>query len=95
MIKVKVVFKTFNCLKNYFSFKGVVPEALRFCQIYNFTCGSCNDSYIGKTFRHMNVRVSEHQGVSPLTGKHLKGTLSTSMRDHMLDCQPHSSLGWI
>ena len=34
----------------------------------------------------MKVRVSEHQGVSPRTGKHLKGTLSTSMRDHMLDC---------
>ena len=37
-------------------------------------------------FRHIKVRVSEHQGVSPRTGKHLKGTLSTSVRDHMLDC---------
>ena len=43
-------------------------------------------SYTGKTFRHMKVRVSEHQGVLPRTGKHLKGTLSTSVRDHMLDC---------
>ena len=34
----------------------------------------------------MKVRVSEHQGVSPRTGKHLQGTLSTSMRDHMLNC---------
>ena len=34
----------------------------------------------------MKVRVSEHQGVSPRTGKHLKGTLSTSVRDHMLHC---------
>ena len=34
----------------------------------------------------MKVRISEHQGVSPRTGKHLKGTLSTSVRDHMLDC---------
>ena len=34
----------------------------------------------------MKVRVSEHQGLSPRTGKHLKGTLSTSVRDHMLDC---------
>ena len=84
--KVRVVFKTSNRLRNYFSFKDVVPEPLRSCQIYNFTCGSCNASYTGKTFRHMKVRVSEHQGVSPRTGKHLKGTLSTSMRDHMLDC---------
>ena len=33
----------------------------------------------------MKVRVSEHQGVSPRTGKRVKGTLSTSVRD-MLDC---------
>ena len=34
----------------------------------------------------MKVRVSEHQGVSLRTGKLLKGTLSTSVRDHILDC---------
>ena len=33
----------------------------------------------------MKARVSEHQGVSPRTGKHLKKTLPTSARDHMLD----------
>ena len=34
----------------------------------------------------MKVRPSEHQGESPRTGKHLKGTLSTSVRDYVLDC---------
>ena len=34
----------------------------------------------------MKVRVSEHQGVSPGTVKRIKGTLSTSVRDHMLNC---------
>ena len=34
----------------------------------------------------MKVRISEHQGVSPRTGKRIKDTLSTSVRDHMLDC---------
>ena len=34
----------------------------------------------------MKVRISEHQGVSLTTGKQVKGTLSTSVRDHMLDC---------
>ena len=84
--KVKIPFKTSNHLKNYFSFEDVVPKPLHSCQIYNFTCQSCNASYIGKTFRHMKVRVSEHQGVSLQTGKHLKGTLSTSVSNHMLDC---------
>ena len=34
----------------------------------------------------MKVRVSEHQVVSIRTGKIVKGTLSTSVRDHMLEC---------
>ena len=34
----------------------------------------------------MKVRVCEHQGVSPRTGKTVSGTLSTSVRDHMLVC---------
>ena len=65
--KVKIVFKTSNCLKNYFSFKDIILELLRSCQIYYFTCGSCNVSYTGKSFRHMKFRVSERQGVSPRT----------------------------
>ena len=84
--KVKIAFKPSNHLKNYFSFKDVVPEPLHSCQIYNFMCGSYNASYIVKTFRHMKVRALEHQGVSPHTGKHLKGTSSTFVRNHMLDC---------
>ena len=58
--------------------------SVRFTEV-NFTCRSCNASYIGKTFRHVKVRVLEHQEASSQTNKHLKGTLSTSMRDHMLD----------
>ena len=34
----------------------------------------------------MKVWVSEDKGVSPRTGKKFKGTLSTSERDHMLNC---------
>ena len=45
--KVEFVFKTSNRLKNYFSFKDVILKPLRSCQIYDFTCGSCNASYIG------------------------------------------------
>ena len=46
--KVRIVFKTSNCLGNYFSYKEVVPEPLRSCQIYNFKCRNCNASYIRK-----------------------------------------------
>ena len=84
--KIRFIFQNSNRIKNYFRFKDSVPEALRSCCIYKFSCGSCIASYYGKTYRHMKVRVSEHQGVSPRTGKTVKGTSSTSVRDHMLEC---------
>ena len=59
---------------------------LRSNLIYKLSCGSCTASYIGKTYRHLKVRVSEHQGVSPKPVKPVKGTLYTSVRDHMLVC---------
>ena len=34
----------------------------------------------------MKIRVSEPLRVSPRTGKHLKGTLSNSVRNNMFDC---------
>ena len=51
--------------------------------------GSCAASYMGRTYRHFKVVVSEHQGVSPRTGKPVKVTLllvTLSVRDHMLVC---------
>ena len=51
---------TSNRLRNFFSFKDVLPEPIHSCQIYNFTCGSCNTSYTGKSFRYMKFRVLEY-----------------------------------
>ena len=83
--KLRVIFQTNNRLSNYFRFKDSVHKTLRSNLIYKFSCKSCTASYIGKTYRLFKVRVSEHQGVSPRTGKPVKGTLSTS-RDHTLVC---------
>ena len=84
--KLRVIFQTNNRLRNYFRFKDSVHETLRSNLIYKFSCGSCTASYIGKTYRHFKVRVSEHQGVSPITGKPVQSTLSTSVRDQMIVC---------
>ena len=73
-------------LINYFRFKDFDPETIPSSLIYKFSCGSCTASYIGKTYRHFKVRVSEHQGAFPRTSRSVKGTLSTSVRDHMLVC---------
>ena len=84
--ELRVVFLTNVRLRNYFCTKDFVPETLQSSLIYNFSCGSCTASCIGKTYRHFKVRVSEHQYVSPRTSKPVKGTLSTSVTDHMLVC---------
>ena len=84
--KLRVFFQINDRLKNYFFFKDFVPEGLPSSLIYKFSCGSCTASYTGKTYRHFKVRVSEHQGVSPRTSKPVKGTLFTSVRDHMPVC---------
>ena len=84
--KLRVIFQTNNKLRNYFRFKYFVPETLRSSLIYKFSCRSCTASYIGKTYKHFKVKVSEHQGVSPRTGKPVKGALSSSVRDQMLVC---------
>ena len=84
--KLRVIFQTKKRLRTYFRFKDFVHETLWSNLIYKFLCGSCTVSYIGKTYRHLKVRVSEHLGVSSRTVKPVKGTLSTSVRDHMLVC---------
>ena len=82
--KLQIIFQTGNRLKNYFRFKDCVPETLQSNFVYKFKCGSSTASNYGKTYRHMKVRVSEHQGVTPRTGKRVRGMLSMSLRDHML-----------
>ena len=84
--KLIIIFQTGNRLKIYFRYQNCVPETLQSNFVYKFKCDSCTASYYGKIYRHMKVRVSEHQGMSPRTGKRVKSSLSTLVRDHMLDC---------
>ena len=84
--KLKIIFQTGNRIKIYFRYKNRVSETLQSNFVYKFKCDRCSASFYGKIYRHMKVRVSEHQGMSPRTGKRVKSTLSTSVRDHMIDC---------
>ena len=85
--KLHVCFKIPTRLSSQFNFKDKISNEIRSLVSYKFQCSSCNTTYIGKTKRHFKVRVSEHMGVSPLTGKVLKSNnSSTAVRDHMLVC---------
>ena len=65
---IKVISKSTNHLSSLFCFKDVIPKELRSQLVYKFSCSSCNATYYGKTERHLNIRSSEHIGLSPLTG---------------------------
>lgn len=84
--KITVIFKSPSRLRSVFSFKDKLPSHLMSGVVYHYTCSRCKSTYIGKTKRHTHHRFSEHAGVSPLTGKKVKGQLSTTVRDHMLEC---------
>ena len=49
-------------------FKDRIPLNLRSHVVYQFECQCCNALYLGKTCRHLHTRVSEHRGISALTG---------------------------
>ena len=90
--KIKVTFKSTTRLSNFFLFKDKVSFNLRSNVVYKFLCGRCNTTYYGETCRHLNVRVSEHSGISPLTGKKSKAKTTTAVKDHMFFCDHIVSL---
>ena len=55
-----------------FQFNDKMPYCLRSNVVYKFSCGRCNATDEGETYRHVRLRVGKHSGVSPLTGKKSK-----------------------
>ena len=63
-------------------FKDRIPIALRSHVVYQFTCQCCSALYVGQTRRHIHTRISEHIGVSPLTGKERSISTMSSILAH-------------
>jgi hypothetical protein len=68
-ISLHVAFRPSFRLSNFFPFKDRIPCELRSHVVYLYKCQCCSALYVGQTRRHINTRISEHMGVSPLTGK--------------------------
>ena len=83
--KLQIVFKSQNKLAKAFRFKDRIPKELTSGVVYKFQCGLCNESYYGECVRHLNVRIGEHIGISPLTRKKVKPKGSAAS-DHLLLC---------
>ena len=84
--KIRVIFKSSACISNFFQFRDKMPYCLSSNDIYKFLCGRCNATYYSKTCRYLSVKVVEHWGVLPLTGKKSKSKKSTAVKDHMIFC---------
>ena len=85
---VTTVFSNSFSLSSFFNYKDKLPNAMRSCVVYKYSCASCDASgvYFGSTLRRLHTRVSEHAGVSPRTGAPLTSAPQSSIRDHAAVC---------
>ena len=56
-------------ISSFFPSKDKVPKLMRSGVVYLFKCRCCSASYVGQTTCHLHTRISEHLGISPITGK--------------------------
>ena len=63
-LKVNVVFKSSNRIRNAFRFKVIIPTFMNSKLIYIFKCNICNGVYVGETKLHLLVRLYKHLGKS-------------------------------
>ena len=65
------------------SFKDKVPKLMRSGVVYLFKCRCCSASYVGQTTCHLHTRISEHLGISPITGKPSSSPVMSSIFSHL------------
>ena len=82
-LNVRFVFRSSTRLSSFFPFKDKVPKFLRSGVVYLFKCRCCSASYVGQTTRHLHTRVSEHLGISPITGKPSSNPPMSSIFSHL------------
>ena len=80
---MKIVFKNNARLCSIIHFKDQIPKVLTSYVVYKFQFGLCKESHYGECVRHLNLRIDEHIGISPLTKKQVKPKKS-SVTGHLL-----------
>ena len=81
-LNILFVFRSSTRISSFFPFKDKVPKFLRSGVVYLFKCRCCSASYVGQTTRHLHTRVSEHLGISPITGKPSSSPPMSSIFSH-------------
>ena len=91
--QVRVVFNTACRIRNFFKIKDATPRNLLSSVVYQVTC-SCNARYIGKTIRHIEVRLNEHKkpvGLSEQPRSHIQEHVACT--GHAIDFSKFQILG--
>ena len=85
---IRIVLSSGIKIGSFLNFKDKLSFKVRSFVVYKFTCGECNVTYIGKTKRHLKVRMCEHLGISYITGKPRKfnQNQTTAVREHLREC---------
>ena len=82
-LNIRFVIRSPTRISSFFSFKDKVPKLLRPGVVYLFKCRCCSASYVGQTTRHLHTRVSEHLGISAITGKPSSNPPMSSIFSHL------------
>ena len=82
-LDIRFVFRSSRRISSFFHFKDKVPKYLRSSVVYLFKCRCCSASYVGQATRHLHTRISEHLGISPITGKHSTNPAMSSILSHI------------
>ena len=81
-LDIRFVLRFSNLFLSLLPFKDEVPKYLRSSVVYLFKCRCCSALYVGQTTRHLHTRISEHLGISPITGKHSTNLSISSILSH-------------
>ena len=81
-VNLRVILKPTFRLADLFQFKDRISRDVHSNVVYQYSCGSCPATYIGKTARHLRQRVCEHLGISARTGSALQVKIQSAIRDH-------------
>ena len=85
-VQLKPVFTAARKIGSFFHHKDRMLDPLCSSVVYQYTCGSCNASYVGKTLRNLSIRTDEHKGVSFRTKYRLSKPMFSSIREHSEHC---------
>ena len=85
-VHLKPVFTASRKIGSFFHYKDKMSVPLCSSVIYQYACGSCSVSYVGKTLRNLSIRTDEHKGVSFRTKFRLSKPMFSSIREHSENC---------